>query len=141
VRLSEMVELAPFYIMLLSGPALIVEAINPNYTRLLEGREVLGRTLDEVFDEPEIADLVALVRESYKRNMSHTTQMMPIHVSDGHGQPVGRHFAYTLVPTHDSEGKGHGIVVYAEDVTALMAREAEERRWKLKLMVEHAEQV
>jgi two-component system CheB/CheR fusion protein len=54
VRLSEMIELAPFYILVLRGPSLNVEACNTRYARLLAGREYLGRPVDEVFRGQEL---------------------------------------------------------------------------------------
>ena len=45
-RLAEMVaELAPFYILVLRGPNLIVEAYNSRYASLIENRPVQGRPL------------------------------------------------------------------------------------------------
>src|SRR5260370_38740187 len=47
-HLAEMVELAPFYIMVLRGPNLIVEAYNPRYAQILKRREVHGLPLETV---------------------------------------------------------------------------------------------
>jgi hypothetical protein len=53
---------------------------------------------------------------------------------------IESYFVYTIVPARESEGKVDGLVIYAEDVTGLEAREAAERREHLKIMVENAEQ-
>ncbi|HZI73642.1 MAG TPA: PAS domain-containing protein, partial [Gemmatimonadales bacterium] len=140
-RLIDMVELAPFHILLLQGPDLRIEAFNPRYARLLGAREVVGRPLDEIFADPEQAELVSLAHEVYRQNIGRTTPRMPVNMTNEQGQRVQRYFVYTIVPTHEAGGKVDGAVVYAEDVSAQMAEEATERRENLKLMVEHADQV
>jgi two-component system CheB/CheR fusion protein len=140
VRLSEMVELAPFYVMLLRGPALIVEAFNPSYQRLLEGRDTLGRPLEDVFYEPEMTNVINFVREAYSRNETQITPRLPTFMLGDQGREARiRYFVYTIVPSHDSAGKVDGVALFANDVTDLMAYKAEERQDKLKLMVEHAD--
>src|SRR5262245_3164422 len=141
VRLTEMVELAPFYIMLLRGPGLIIEAFNARSAGLLGGREVIGQPFAEIFQEPEMAELVGLVRESYREDQSRTTSRIRTRLPDERGKMTESYFVYTIVPAHDSEGKVDGLVIYAEDVTGLRAREAAERREHLKIMIENAEQM
>src|SRR5262245_45963786 len=140
VRLTEMVELAPFYIMLLRGPGLIIEAFNARSAGLLGGREVIGQPFAEIFQEPEMAELVGLVRESYREDQSRTTSRIRTRLPDERGKMTESYFVYTIVPAHDSEGKVGGLVIYAEDVTGLQARETAERLEHLKIMIENAEQ-
>jgi len=140
VRFAEMVELAPFYIMLLRGPSLIIEASNTRPEGLLGGREVIGQPFAEIFAEPEMSELASLVRDAYRENESRTTSRIRTYLPDGHGKMTESYFVYTIVPTHDSEGKVDGLVIYAEDVTVLLAREAAGRREHLKIMIENAEQ-
>ena len=54
---------------------------------------------------------------------------------------VRRYFNYTVVPIHDNMGNAEGVALYAEDVTEALAREADQQRENLKLMVEQADQV
>ncbi len=140
-RLLDMVELAPFYILLLYGPDLQIEAFNPRYAQLLGAREVVGLPLADVFTDPAQAELVSLVHEVYQQNTARTTPRMPIHLPNEQGRPVARYFVYTIVPTHGDAGKVNGIVIYADDVSVQVEDEAAERRENLKLMIEHADQV
>jgi len=140
VRLTEMVELAPFYIMLLHGPGLLIEASNTRPEGLLGGREVIGQPFAEIFAEPEMAELVGLAREAYREDQSRTTSRIPTRLKDERGKMTESYFVYTITPTHDSQGKVDGLVIYAEDVTGLRAREAFERLEHLKIMVENAQQ-
>jgi len=45
------------------------------------------------------------------------------------------------VPLHDDRKKVSGVVIYADDVTEVMAQEAERRREKFRVLVENADQV
>jgi two-component system, chemotaxis family, CheB/CheR fusion protein len=140
VRLSEMVELAPFYIMLLRGPGFIIESFNARSAGLIGGREVIGQPFAEIFSEAEMSELVGLVREAYREDQLRTTSRIRTHVTDERGKLTESYFAYTITPTHDSEGKVDGLVIYAEDVTEMQAREVAERLEHLKIMIDNARQ-
>jgi signal transduction histidine kinase len=88
-----------------------------------------------------MAELVNVTRQAYRRDVVLTTPRLAAYLPDKHGQIRERYFVYTVVPTHDDAGKVDGAVIYAQDTTETMAREAAERRENLRLMVEHAEQV
>ncbi|HEX6293265.1 MAG TPA: CheR family methyltransferase, partial [Herpetosiphonaceae bacterium] len=142
-RLAEMVELAPFYIMVLRGPHLHVEALNPRYARLLEGREVRERPLAEVaryFWEAD-ATVVELAREAFSQDAPRTSPHMLAYIPNQHSQSVESYFVYTIVPSHGRDGSVDGVVIYASDVTEQRAREAFEERERLRLIFEHADQV
>ncbi len=144
VRLSEMVELAPFYILVLRGPSLIVEAYNPRYTRLLEEREVLGRALEEVIDllwEPEAEfPLLRLAHEVYIQDTPKTTPRIHTfepELQSMHERQREGYFSYTLVPSHSISGQVNGVIIYTTDETAQHAREIEKEIEKLKTIFEN----
>jgi two-component system CheB/CheR fusion protein len=142
-QLSEMVELAPFYIMVLRGPGLIVEAFNPRFTRLLGNRVVQGRPLDEIFDlfwDAGIS-IVHMAREVYHRDVTRTTPRMLFNFPKVEGEIVENYFVYTMVPTHDSSGKVTGVVIYALDETEQRAREIEEESQRLRLIFDNTTSV
>ncbi|MBV9229499.1 MAG: PAS domain-containing protein, partial [Chloroflexi bacterium] len=138
-RLAEMVELAPFYILVLRSPTLIVEAYNPRYARLLENRAVLGRPLDEVIDlfwETGM-EIVHLTRDAYRLDKVQIIPRMltyPPKSQDGQKEPTENYFTYTIVPSHDALGKVDGVLIYAVDETEQHLREVEEEREQLKLI-------
>ncbi len=138
VRLTEMVELAPFYILVLRGQGLLIEAFNAISSGLLGGREVIGQPFAEIFVEPEMAELVNLAREAYRTDESRTSSRIRTRLSDQRGKVTESYFVYTIVPTHDSEGKVDGLMIYAEDVSELRTKEASERRKHIKIMIENA---
>lgn len=140
LQLAEMVELAPFYIMVLRGPSLIVEAFNPRYTRLLGNRMVQGRPLDEIFElfwDAGMA-IVRLAREVYQHDVIRTTPRTLIRFSRTQDEALENYFVYTLVPTHDGTGRVTGVVIYAVDETEQRTRELEEERERLRLIFYNA---
>jgi two-component system CheB/CheR fusion protein len=143
VRLSEMVELAPLSILVLRGRALEVEAFNQRYARGLEGRTIQGRPLEEVVEHFWKAgtELVDVIRAVYQEDAPRTTPRTVAMLPDARGELVETHVVYTIVPTHDADGRVDGVVLYAEDVTEQHAREAEEQREQLQLIFDNAEQV
>jgi two-component system, chemotaxis family, CheB/CheR fusion protein len=140
LRLTEMVELSPFYIMVLRGPGLIVEAFNPGYTHLLGNRVAQGRPLDDVFGmfwEAGSA-IVRLAREVYQSDAARTSPRILMRFPKEQGDPVESYFVYTIVPTHDAAGKVSGVVIYALDETEQRAREIQEEYERLWLIFENA---
>jgi two-component system CheB/CheR fusion protein len=140
VRLSEIAELAPFYILVLRGPALLVEAFNPRYARLLEGRAVQGHPLDEVFDHfwEGGHEVVRLAHETFLRDEVRTTPPLRTALPGPRGVPVEGYLVYTIVPSHDINGRVSGVIIYAADETAQIARGAAEQLQRLKLVLDNA---
>lgn len=138
-RLAEMVELAPFYIMVLRGPTLVIEAYNPRYARLLEGRSAQGRPLDEVLDlfwETGV-EIVHLARDAYRLDTILTSSRMLTYLpktGDAAGGHIESYFVYTIVPSHDTNDKVDGVIIYALDETEKRLQEVEEERERLRLI-------
>ncbi len=141
VRLMEIVELAPLDITVLRGHNLIVEAFNPRNARQPEGREVLDRPLDEVYEFlwEGGAEIVRLAHEAYQRDTTYTTPTMRDHLPQEQSNTAASYFVYTIVPSHDAKGKVSGVIIYANDQTQLRAKEAEEERKRLKMIFDNAD--
>ncbi len=141
-RLAEMVELSPFYILVLRGPSLIVEVYNPRHARSIEAQSVQGRPLDEVIDlfwEAGV-EIVHLARDAYRLDKVHTMPRMLTHLpgtQDLYGGQVEAYFTYTIVPSHDTNGKVDGVIIYTLDETEKRSQEAEEERVQARKNLEH----
>lgn len=139
VRLAEMVELAPFYILVLHGNNLIVDAYNPRYSQRLSGRTVQGLPLEDVlelFGEPSVGTMIMrLARGVMQFEEVCTTSRMLSH--DARDPRQERYFVYTLVPSHDINGKVDGVIVYGLDETEQGIRDAEEERERLKIIFDN----
>jgi two-component system CheB/CheR fusion protein len=119
VRLAEMVELAPFCMMVLKGPGLIVAAFNPASTRVLANENAFHRPFEEVFARD--ASLIDGVRGAYRDDRVWRSDPRKITVREGASKGAEHTFVFTAVPTHE-DGKMDGLVLYAEDVTGLAGR-------------------
>ena len=138
IRLAEMVELAPFSILVLRGPRLLVEAYTRRYAPQAETRMVQDRPLDDVFDYfwQDGASLVRLIHEVYQQNMIRTTSRTLTHVLQD-DVSVEQYVVYTLVPSHDAAGRVSGVLVYTVDETERLAKEAEEERERLRVIFDN----
>jgi two-component system CheB/CheR fusion protein len=140
-QLAEMVELAPFYIMVLRGPNLLVDAFSPNYANLMQGYEVQGRPFETVFElfwEPGMP-IVRLAYEVYMQDTTRITPRILMRVRQASGDVVENYFVYTLVPSHDAHGKVSGVIIYAKNETEERVREIEVERARLKLVFDHTD--
>jgi two-component system CheB/CheR fusion protein len=113
-RLSEMVELAPFPMMVLKGSGLMVEAFNPASTRVLANEEALHHPFEEVFASETV--LLDGVRGAYRDDTVWTSSPTKVRLRSGGHKGTDRVFVFTAVPSHE-EGKVAGVVLYGEDVT------------------------
>jgi two-component system CheB/CheR fusion protein len=139
-RLAEMIELSPFYIMVLRSPGLIVEAFNPRFNELLGSRVVQGKPLDEIFDVFWEAGRLIIngAREVYYRDEVRTIPRTLIRFPEEQSEAAESYFMYIIVPTHDVTRRVTGVVIYAVDETEQRAREIEAERIWLRLIFDHA---
>lgn len=144
-RLAGMVELAPFGIMVLRGPHLIVEALSPAYAHLFEGRvaAVQGRPLEEVVELfwQAGSEVVDLARQVYRRDEIRTSPRLTMILPNEQHSSSEQYYIFTIVPTHTSAGEVDGVVVYASDVTEMHERELADELHRLQVIFTRAEQI
>ncbi len=112
-RLHSIVALAPFYVMVLRGPQLLINLINPLYEQLLAGRVLIGQLFDELFADPLLTAVPTAVREVYRSDTARITTPLPGPLPLGDA-PHPSLFRYTIIPMHDSSDRVDGIILYAE---------------------------
>jgi two-component system CheB/CheR fusion protein len=141
IRLLEMVELAPFTVLVLRGPRLLVEVFTPRFESIGEVGEVQNRPIDEVFDLfwQDGAPLVRLIHEVYSQNVTRTIARVVSHTT-GIGASEVRNVVYTLVPSHESTGRVGGVLIYAVDETERLLKEAHVERERLRIIFEHTQE-
>jgi two-component system CheB/CheR fusion protein len=109
-RLAEMVELAPFHVLVLRGPGLVVEAFNPALARFFDLDGVVGRPLEDVL--PDARALLDAVRTAYDEDRVWSSPPQGVPLS---GTRATNPYRFTVVPRH-REGVVDGVVVYAEPI-------------------------
>jgi len=115
-RFARLVELAPFCMMILKGPGLVIDDFNPAATRVLATAESRGRTFEEVFAADAV--LIDGVRGAYRSGTAWTSPRRRIKLRQGEGEGEERDFRFIAVPTQ-VDGATDGVVLYAEDLSAL----------------------
>lgn len=116
-HLAEIMDHAPFSVLRLHGPDLLVETFSSHYARCVNGHEVRGRPLKDVFelfwgDDPS---LLRLAKEVYRQDTPQTISRRRTHMPKVLGEAGEGEQVYTLVPAHETNGKVSGVILYAID--------------------------
>ncbi len=142
-RLSEIIELSPFYILVLRGPDLRVQAFNPRYTQISGERQIIGQPISQVAEVfwGQGTAVIDLARQAYIRDMSITSLQMLSSVTDPHGTVSEAYFTYRIVPLHDAANLVSGVIIYATDVTEQRDQDISAERERLRLIFEQLDGV
>ncbi|HVF98588.1 MAG TPA: PAS domain-containing protein, partial [Chloroflexia bacterium] len=117
-QLLEMVEHAPFYILVLRELNLRIGAFSPSCARMFGGQEVLGMNFEDVLDlsVPGMKALVELVHGVYREGRPHSVANVHTRLLDEETGAQAHYFTYTAVPLHDATGNVDGVVIYGDEV-------------------------
>jgi two-component system CheB/CheR fusion protein len=136
VRLTEIVEQAPFHVMVLRGQALVVEALTPPLVGLFQAPAAAGRRFEEISLDPKLEAVRIGVRRAFVEGRAWYSE--ETRVGEGAAE---RYYQFSAVPTHGNDSAVDGVVVYVEDVTERRRQEEVDQLGKVKLMLEHANQL
>jgi two-component system CheB/CheR fusion protein len=134
-RLSEIVEQAPFQIVVLRHSTLTIESMNPRLAGLFRESAFRNRPFEEICI-PALESVRVGVRRTFVEDRPWHSERLRTETPEGE-----RFHEFSAMPTHGTEGQVDGVVLYAEDVTDRWKREQEDRLRKLTLMIEHANQL
>jgi two-component system CheB/CheR fusion protein len=115
-RLAETMELAPFCMMIIRGPGLIIDIFNSAAARVLPTDKARDRPFEEVFASDTV--LIDGVRGAYRSGRPWTSPRRMLKLREGPSEGEERSMRFVAVPTH-TDGATDGIVLYGEDVTGL----------------------
>ncbi len=125
-RLLQLFEQAPSFMTLLSGPRHRFEYVNPQYKRLIGGRDVVGQDIVDGLPEVVEQGFVALLDQVYTTGVpfsAHGTEVLLRTADDATMRPHYLDFVYQ--PMRDVDGTVTGIFVEGSDVT--LSKLAEKR--------------
>ncbi|PWT88102.1 MAG: hypothetical protein C5B55_13675 [Blastocatellia bacterium] len=113
-HLAELVQSFPYYIMLVSAPELKIETINPAYRMSLEGREVVGASLNDAFTGSDRDGFVGLIRDAIANDRILTTPPMQAYLMSSK-ESDEKDFVHTVVPVHDQKNNHvNAVLIYTE---------------------------
>ena len=109
---------APAPIVILDGPELVFQLVNPAYQRIFPGRDLQGRPLLEAL--PEVADTAIhhVLEQVYRTGTPYVAQEMPLRLArHEHSALEDIYFTFTYQARRTAEGAVDGILVFAYEVT------------------------
>ena len=118
VELARLLDQAPSFIAVLRGPEHRFEFFNQAYQRLVGDRELLNRTVQEVFPELEGQQYLGLLDEILQTGKPYTGQASPFLVKRHASQDLEQVYVdFVYQPLFDKDGKVSGVFVQGSEVT------------------------
>ena len=124
-QLRQMFEQAPNFIMALNGPDHVFEFVNAAATRLLAGRDVVGKSVPQALPELEAQGFVKQLDHVYQSGETFVASNQPASLAAS-GAPLKGSLGDPLVtkyvdlvyqPIKDAQGQAAGIFISGTDVT------------------------
>ena len=110
---------APMPIVILDGPALVFQLVNPAYQQIFPDRALLGNPLLVALPELVGTTVPALLGECYQTGETHTAHEMPLLLARHEGGPLEKiYWTFTYQARRTPHGTVDGVMVFAYDVTA-----------------------
>ncbi|GAA4054900.1 hypothetical protein GCM10022409_47540 [Hymenobacter glaciei] len=109
---------APAPIVILEGPNLVFQLVNPAYQRIFPSRELLGRPLLDALPELRDSPVPALLQRVYETEETYLAQELPLQLARYDQGPLEElYFTFTYQARRNAQGTVDGIMVYAHEVT------------------------
>ena len=106
---------------LLRGPEFIFEIINPSYSELFNGRELIGRPLLEALPELRGQEFPNIMAKVFKSGITYVDREAQAFLRrTEHGPIEERYFDQTYSRMNDISGEPYGIYIHAREVTDLV---------------------
>lgn len=117
---------APAFICMLEGPKHTFMMANPAYYELIDHREVIGRTVGEVFPEEGIDKFGMMLDSVYDTGTPQIFHEQEIELREPEsGQPYTIYATFAYLPTYNLHGEIEGVAVFGFEVTELVTARQE----------------
>lgn len=134
IQLEEVFREAPAFLAVLRGPDHVFERVNPTYRKLVDDRELIGKSVREALPELENQPFFDILDEVYRTGEPYHARAEPIELDTGSGRER-RRLSFTYQPL-TKDGEVSGILVHGVDVTKQHELEEE-----LRTQTERYEQI
>ena len=131
-RVREIFAQAPAFMAVLRGPDLVFEFANDAYLRLVGGRDILGKPVDDALPEVRKQGFIELLENVIATGTPFVGRELPVMLARTPGTPLEQVYVdFVYQPLTDASGASVGIVAHGSDVTAaVLARRETERLWR-----------
>ncbi len=117
-ELEQLFMQAPAPIVILEGPDLVFQLVNPAYQRIFPGRELLDKPLLAALPELVDTPIPGLFRQVYQTGEPVVVQELPLMMARHAGQALEEiYWTFTYQARRDAHGAIDGVRVFAHDVT------------------------
>lgn len=117
-QLEQLFMQAPAPIVILEGPELVFQLVNPAYQRIFPGRELVDKPLLDALPELVDTPIPGLFRQVYQTGEPVVVQEMPLMMARYEGQELEEiYWTFTYQARRDAHGVIDGVRVFAHDVT------------------------
>ncbi|RDV14508.1 PAS domain S-box protein [Pontibacter diazotrophicus] len=138
-QLHQLFMQAPAPIVILDGPDLVFELVNPAYQQIFPGRELLGKPLLKALPEVVASPVPDLLNKVYETGETIVAQELPLMLSRHEGAPPEEiYWTFIYQARRNEEGNVDGVLVFAHDVTDQVhaRQQVEQTAEQLKLITD-----
>lgn len=108
----------PAPICILTGPAFLVEFVNPAYQRIFPNRPLLGQCLLVAVPELEATPIFMGAQQVYYTAGTQVVREVPLPVMHQPDDPAKEQFfTFTYQARHNAQGEVDGVLVFGQEVT------------------------
>ena len=131
---------APAPIVILDGPDLVFQPVNPAYQRIFPGRALLGKPALEAMPEIVGTAIYQSLRGVYDTGETYVAQELPLQLARHNDGPLEElFFTFTYQARRNAHGDSDGVLVFAHEVTDQVQarRVVEARETSFRLLADH----
>ncbi|WP_426062051.1 PAS domain-containing protein [Hymenobacter sp. B1770] len=109
---------APAPIVILDGPEMVYQVVNPAYQRIFPGRELVNKPLLEALPELANTPIPEVLRQVYITGKPYQAQELPIRLARTESGPLeDMFFTFTYQARRNTDGDIDGVMAFAYEVT------------------------
>lgn len=143
-RFDDLYSLAPSCMGILKGPDYIFEMANPLYLKLIDKKDIIGKTLKEVLPELKAQGIFEFLDTVYQTGETFSANEMLVKFDiHGNGKLVDTYLNFIYQAHRNNDGVIDGILFFGNDVTeqVISRKKIEGSEKRFRAMIEKSEEM